>query len=411
MNRETEAEILIVDDEESIRDLLSQCLGEEGYQIKTAENADEALSALSTRHFDLVLSDFRMPGMNGLELLEVIGHRHADVGVLMLTACDDVFMAVQAMKVGALDYVLKPFRLDEIIATVRKALHLHRAEVHHKHYVMHLEEAVRNQTLELRKTFEHFQDASEITLEALVAALDAREHETHAHSRRVSEYTLHLARSMGVDASLLAAIGRGAMLHDIGKIGVSDNILLKPDKLTELEWVEMKKHPQIGYWILEGIHDLKMASAIVLSHQETYDGTGYPRRMKGEDIPLGARIFALIDCFDAITSDRPYRKAASYEIAREEIVRCTGSQFDPLVTQYFLKVPPADWMEIRARVLSAQHNPRSHLCPPPPASEVIRSAHSVFKSSHTAFAVFCVEITWIPTAKANPKVLTLEEHP
>lgn len=342
--------ILIVDDEEPIRQLLDQCLKGQGYQTSAASNAEEALSALSTSHFDLVLSDVRMPGMSGLELLEAIRSRHDEVGVLMLTACDDVFMAVQAMKMGALDYVLKPFRINEISATVRKALRLHQEDVGQRRYVLQLEEVVRNQTFELRKTFEHFQNASETTLEALVAALDARERETQAHSRRVSEYTLHLAHVVGVDEDLLADIGRGAMLHDIGKIGVSDNILLKPGKLTEAEWVEMRKHPQIGYWILDGIHGLKSASEIVLAHQEKFDGTGYPRTLKGEDIPLGARIFSVINCFDAITSDRPYRKASPYETARAEIARCSGTQFDPLIARYFLNVPPQKWQEIRARL-------------------------------------------------------------
>jgi cyclic di-GMP phosphodiesterase len=346
----TNEAILIVDDEEPIRQLLDQCLREQGYHTRAASNADEALSVLSTSHFDLVLSDIRMPGMSGLELLAAISRRHRDVGVLMLTACDDVFMAVQAMKLGALDYVLKPFRIDEFIATVRKALRLHQEDVGKRRYVLQLEEVVRNQTFELRKTFESYQEASETTLEALVAALDAREHETQAHSIRVSEYTLHLARVMGVDEALLADIGRGAMLHDIGKIGVSDNILLKPGKLTEDEWTEMRKHPQIGYWILDGIQGLEPASQIVLGHQEKFDGTGYPRTLKGEDIPLGARIFAVIDCFDAITSDRPYRTSSTYEAARAEIESCSGTQFDPLIAQYFLNVPPQKWLEIRTRL-------------------------------------------------------------
>lgn len=350
MSEETKEAILIVDDEEPIRQLLDQCLSGQGYLTRVAGNADEALSALTTSRFDLVLSDVRMPGMNGLELLEAISSRHGDVGVLMLTACDDVTMAVQAMKMGALDYVLKPFRIDQISATVRKALRSHREEIGQRRYVMQLEEVVRNQTLELRKTFEHFQNASEKTLEALVAALDAREHETHAHSWRVREYTLRLARALGVDTASLADIGRGAMLHDIGKIGVSDNILLKPGKLTEVEWVEMRKHPQIGYWILDGIHGLEPGSEIVLAHQEKFDGMGYPRGLKGEEIPLGARIFAVIDCFDAITSDRPYRKASTYEEARAEIERCSGTQFDPLIAQYFLNVPPQEWVEIRIRL-------------------------------------------------------------
>jgi HD-GYP domain-containing protein (c-di-GMP phosphodiesterase class II) len=152
---------------------------------------------------------------------------------------------------------------------------------------------------------------------------------------------------MSVDPTRLDVIRRGAMLHDIGKIGISDAILLKPGKLTCDEWVTMQKHPQIGYWILDGIDPLKPASDIVLSHHEKYDGTGYPRKLRGEEIPLGARIFSVADTLDVMTSDRPYRKALSYEEARNEISRFSGIQFDPDVVKYFLRVPLEIWTEIR----------------------------------------------------------------
>ena len=351
MDKVPKERILIVDDEEAIRLLLEETLKHQGYRTRAASSADEALAALSLKHFDLVLSDVRMPGMDGLGLLAEIGKRHEDVGVLLLTACDDVSMAVRAMKMGALDYVVKPLRIHEINRTIQRALDRHQKELGERRYIMRLEEVVKEQTFELRKTFEHLQDSSETALEALVAALDAREHETQAHSKRVREYTLHLARAMGVDAALLPDVSRGAMLHDVGKIGVSDNILLKPGKLTETEWIEMRRHPQTGYWILGGVQGLEAAGEIVLAHQEKFDGSGYPRRLKGEGIPPGARIFAVIDCFDAITSDRPYRKAAGYETAREEIIRWSGVQFDPYVVKHFLKIPPSDWTEIRLRIL------------------------------------------------------------
>ncbi|MDD5543612.1 MAG: response regulator [Acidobacteriia bacterium] len=345
--------ILVVDDEEAIRALLGECLEAQGYEPRLVESGQEALKALAAHPFDLVLSDVRMPGMTGIELLETIVKTHEDVGVLLLTACEDVSLAVQAMKIGALDYVLKPFQVEQISNVVRKALARHQEKRQEKHYILQLEQQVKTQTLELKHTFANLQDAPDTTLEALITALDAREHETQRHSKRVAEYTVRLSRAMGVPVSLLQDIGRGAMLHDIGKIGISDTILLKPAKLTEEEWVEMRKHPQIGAWILEGIEPLRPASEIVLAHQERFDGTGYPRKLKGSDIPLGARIFSVIDCYDAMTSDRPYRKATTYEAARDEIIRCSGAQFDPDVVKYFLSVPKSEWLDLRNAVESS----------------------------------------------------------
>jgi len=353
MNNATPSSILIVDDEAPIRALLGEHLQQVGYKVAQASNGSTALDALNAADFDLVLSDVRMPGMNGLELLAEIVRTRPGVGVLMLTACEDLTLAVNAMRIGALDYILKPFRLSEITVSVQEALERRRNQLEQSQRMRLLEETVNERTVELRRMLDRLHDASETTLEALVSALDAREHETKAHSKRVSEYTLYLAREMSVDTTQLDVIRRGAMLHDIGKIGISDAILLKPGKLTDEEWVVMQKHPQIGYWILDGIDPLKPASDIVLSHHEKYDGTGYPRKLKGEEIPLGARIFSVADTLDVMTSDRPYRKALSYEEARSEISRFSSVQFDPDVVKSFLDVPLEIWTEIRTTTSSA----------------------------------------------------------
>ncbi|MBK9165983.1 MAG: response regulator [Bryobacterales bacterium] len=350
-------QILIVDDEPAIRALLGEFMAQSGYGVTLAGNGTEALARLRETQFDLVLSDVRMPGMSGLELLAEIVRQHPSVGVLMLTACEDLTLAVSAMRLGALDYILKPFRLEEIAASVREALARKQNEIEQAERMKVLEQTVSERNEELRRVLERLHDASEVTLEALVAALDAREHETLAHSKRVSEYSLYLAREMSVDTVMLEVIRRGAMLHDIGKIGIPDSILLKPGKLSEEEWVEMQKHPRIGSWILDGIEPLRPASDIVLAHHERFDGFGYPHSLKGESIPIGARIFAVMDCLDVMTSDRPYRKAASYEAARGEIAAHAGSQFDPVVVQAFLKVPRDVWDHIRE---NTAHGYRTH---------------------------------------------------
>ncbi|MGH9661565.1 MAG: HD domain-containing phosphohydrolase [Bryobacteraceae bacterium] len=361
---ETPSRILIVDDEAPIRLLLGEFLQGEGYEVTLASNGHEAIEALSRGAFDLVMSDVRMPGMNGLELLGEVVKQHPTVGVLMLTACEDLTLAVNAMRIGALDYILKPFRLGEIAVSVKNALERRRSQLEQSRRVQTLEETVTERTVELRKMLERLRDASEITLEALVSALDAREHETQAHSKRVSEYTIYLAREMAIDTALLDVIRRGAMLHDIGKIGISDTILLKPGKLTEAEWVEMQKHPQIGYWILDGIEALHPASDIVLSHHERFDGKGYPRGLAGSGIPLGARIFAVMDCLDVMTSDRPYRRAMSYDAARQEIIEYSGTQFDPDVVKYFVQVPQRTWNEIRQNTVRAARSQPSAIAVP-----------------------------------------------
>ena len=344
--------VLVVDDEQPVRELLARFLDSQGFQAAQAATAEEALALLEREPVEVVLSDVQMPGMNGLSLLSEIRRRYPDVAVLMLTACEDVSMAVDAMKAGALDYVTKPFELEKVARAVSEASQRHRALRNEEGRLHDLERTVQEQTAQLRALLGDLDEASEGTLDALVAALDAREHETQAHSHRVAEYTVRLASEMGLRRSEIETIRQGAMLHDIGKIGISDNILLKPGQLTEAEWREMRRHPQIGYWILNGIERLRPAAGIVLSHHERFDGTGYPRGLKAEQIPLGARIFSVADSLDAITSDRPYKYRKSYDAAREEIRKNAGLQFDPGVVHCFLRIPSIEWTDIRARTLS-----------------------------------------------------------
>ncbi len=346
------ARILIVDDERPVRTLLCNYLASLGFETAEASDAEQALSALAGEPFHLVLSDIQMPGRDGVSLLAEIRRLHPDVAVLMLTGCLDVSTAVESMKTGAVDYVLKPFELARVGSAIRQALDRQAARRVEAQHMRELEQTVLRQTNELRSLIQHLNAASERTLLALVAALDAREHETKAHSHRVAEYALSLARAMDLRGEALENTRRGAMLHDIGKIGVSDNILLKPAPLTEAEWAEMRRHPRIGSWILSGIEGLRPAAEVVLAHHERYDGLGYPQGLKGEEIPLGARLFAVADSLDAMTSDRPYHRGRSFETAREEIAANSGAQFDPRAVDVFLQTDPRVWKEIRERTLS-----------------------------------------------------------
>lgn len=355
--------VLVVDDEQPIRTMLAQYLEQRGYEAATASDGADALRVIRSRPFDLVLSDVRMPGMDGIALLHEVVRMYPGMGVLMLTGCEDVSMAVLAMKAGALDYVLKPFRLEDVEAAVRTALERRRGLIDKAAHLRNLEEAVHRQSVELRETLAHLQEASESTLDALVAALDAREHETKAHSKRVGEYTVHLARTLGVSGDAVEVIRRGAMLHDIGKIGIPDGILLKPGQLTDEEWREMRRHPQIGYWILNGVESLRPAAEIVLCHHERFNGSGYPRGLRGEEIAQGARIFSVTDSLDAMTSDRPYHRGVSWEDARVEIAANAGTQFDPAVVKAFLEVPVHVWSDIRRRTLEEPQHPVREIAP------------------------------------------------
>ncbi len=346
--------ILIVDDDASVRDVISVLLQEEGYECRTAAGAEEALEIAAQEAPPLVISDMKMPGRDGIWLLEAMRERHPDSAVVMLTGYGDTEAAVDCLRRGAVDYLLKPPKLTDLIRAIERALAKRRIELARKRYQKKLERKVRDRTAELRSALKDIAQTYQNTLLALVAALDAREHETSDHSQRVVKYTQAIAERLSMQGVDLEELGRGALLHDVGKIGVPDAVLLKPGKLTPEEWGEMRRHPDIGWQMIRSIPFLATPAIIVLSHQERFDGGGYPRKLRGEEIHIGARIFAVADTLDAMTSDRPYRKATSFENAMAEVQRCAGSQFDPDVVRAFADIGVDGLRKIRLDMAQAR---------------------------------------------------------
>jgi putative nucleotidyltransferase with HDIG domain len=349
--------VFVVDDEPMVSSVLCRYLAGEGFECRSSDEAPEALKAVETEAFDLVITDIDMPERDGVWLLKEIKARFPDLPVLMLTGLSTVQAAIHCLRIGADDYLRKPVDFSELLTASQRALEKCRLVRENRQYQRELEKRVEERTASLNQALREIQATYQTTLEALAAALDARERETGFHSQRVMRFTVALARRLGVQKSRMEGIARGALLHDIGKIGVPDSILLKPGKLTEDEWVEMRKHPELGYRILKRIPFLEEAREIVLSHQERWDGKGYPRGLSGEQIVLGARIFAVVDTLDAMTSDRCYRRALPYRAAREEITRCSGTQFDPLVVDAFLSIPEEDWTRMRRQVSAEEGRP------------------------------------------------------
>lgn len=337
--------ILIVDDEEMIRDLLSSALTQEDYVCHQASNVDEAFVFLGDKPIDLVISDIMMPGRSGVELLRDLKKVDSDIAVLMITGLSDMNTAMECVHLGADDYITKPFGINRVVLTVKNLIERRCLALEKKNYQASLEFKVMEQTAQIRQTMNELSSAYDNTLAALVKSLDAREKEVGSHSERVMNYASLLGTKLGMAGKELQDLAKGALLHDIGKIGISDNILLKPGQLDDGEWLEMRKHPHIGYSILSEIAFLKTPAEIILTHHERFDGKGYPNRLKGEQIPIGSRIFAVIDTLDAMTSDRPYRKALAFSQVVAEIIKFRGSQFDPAIADLFLSIPRKDWEE------------------------------------------------------------------
>src|ERR1700726_1211221 len=340
--------ILVVDDEEAIREIVSSMLTFAGYSCLQAASGMEALAVLNSgEEFELMLSDLMMAELDGIGLLERTKERFPDMPVVMVTAVHDISVALAALRNGAYDYLLKPFEREQLLATVGRALENRRLKTENRTYQTNLESLVAARTEQLRSAMSGLERSYDITLEALGDALDLKDAETEGHSKRVTAFTIAMARHRGLSDEQVRVIARGAFLHDIGKMAIPDGILRKPGPLTEDEKQIMRKHCEIGYNMLIRIPFLRDAAEIVLAHQEFFDGSGYPRGLKGEQIPLGARIFTIADSLDAMVSDRPYRKALPLPHAREEIPRCSGTQFDLQVVEVFLSIPEEHWIELR----------------------------------------------------------------
>jgi putative nucleotidyltransferase with HDIG domain len=343
--------ILVVDDAAAVREIVTALLEQNGYATTAAGSAEEALVHLRTNPgFDLILADIMMPEIDGLSLLDRIAVDHPETPVVMFTAVHNIHVATNAFRRGAIDYLLKPFERKQLLNVVSRAVEHGKLQRQNSTYRQNLEEIVSARTGRLRATMQDLERSYDITLEAMGDALDLRDAETEGHSKRVTGYAIALAREMGLNADELKVIARGAFLHDIGKIATPDEVLLKPGKLNERETEIMREHCERGYEMVRKIAFLREASEIVYAHQERFDGTGYPRGFRGDEIPLGARIFAIADTLDAITSDRPYRRGRSFAEAREEIARCSGKQFDPAIVEVFLEVPVERWSDLRAEI-------------------------------------------------------------
>src|SRR5256714_3320942 len=342
--------LLIADDDVGVRGVLKEFLCAD-YECEQVGSAEEALALLGAGRFQLVISDIAMEGMSGLAMIPRVRAQSPDTLVIMVSGSQAVESAVEAMRAGAFDYITKPFDLDHVALAVRRAIEHQRLLVSKRRYETYLERMIRQRTSELDRALDSLEDAYRMTLKALITALETRDSETHGHSERVVAFSLRLGRELKLGEDQLRSLEFGSLLHDIGKIGVPDAVLRKPAQLTDEEWSEMRRHPRHGQQILSGIEFLEGAARVVAQHHEKWDGTGYPLGLRGEQIDLNARMFAVADAFDAITSDRVYRKAKPYGAAVAELEEWAGRQFDPEVVGAFLRVHAEEWDELRGHSL------------------------------------------------------------
>lgn len=354
------ASILVVDDEPEINNVLCDLLNGQ-YECASAGSAEEALELLRQQSFDLIISDITMSGMSGLEMVPHVKELVPEALIIMISGAQTIESAVESLRVGAFDYVMKPFDIRHVEAVVRRALEHHALRSAKRHYENYLEDLVRQRTEELHRAFNALEDNYRMTLKALAASLETRDAETHGHSERVVRFSLRLGQELGLAQDKMRALEFGALLHDIGKIGVPDAILRKPGPLTEEEWSRMRQHPVLGQKILRGIEFLEGAARVVAEHHEKWNGSGYPLGLRGQEIDLNARIFAVADTFDAVVSNRVYRNGKSYDVALAELQAHAGEQFDPEVVKAFERVPREEWKILH------HHSPARKEARPKPA--------------------------------------------
>ena len=344
--------LLVVDDEGPILHALQRTFEAAGYQVTACADPFDALEKLKELPYQVLSADYMMPGMTGAEFLARSKALQPNTIRILLTAAHDFSAAVDAINNGEIFRILsKPWNRVELLGCVRQAFDTYGLREKNRQ----LSAIIQSQNQELAALNKGLQalvdERTANLLDGMVAVLDYRDTETQWHSRRVSRFTRRIAEQLGVtDEAQLRTIEMGALLHDIGKIGVRDAVLLKPGPLDPDEWSEMREHPHLGWALLQRIEFLREASVIVLQHQERFDGNGYPSKLKGDAIVLGARLFAVADTYDAITSDRPYRKAQSHDAAVLEMQRVAGTQLDPRAVAAFCSLPEAAWMDVRRDV-------------------------------------------------------------
>ncbi len=332
-----EERILIVDDEEVICTVLAKRLGKEGYSCTTANNGKEALNHFYKNSFSLIISDIKMPEMNGIELLQRVKAIDPKMKMIMVTAYPEIDLAVNAMRLGAYDFIIKPADLDLIVMSVKKALESKRLEEEIEAYHNHMEELVEERTARLQQAYRFLKKSHLDSVKVLAEAIDAKDPYTRGHSDRVKRMSLGIAKQMGFLEERLENLEYGALLHDIGKIGIKDEVLRKQGPLNSEEYQDIREHPVIGVKIVEGVEFFKDKIPMIRHHHEHYDGSGYPDGLAGEAIPLEARIISLPDAFDAMTSARPHRGIMPLQDVLAELKKCSGKQFDPKVLEIFLR--------------------------------------------------------------------------
>lgn len=340
--------ILFIDDDPAVRTAFKRSLRNHGFTIDVASGAQQARELVAQHAYAVIATDHRMPMVNGLELVHEIQALQPDATYILVSGECDLDLAREAVNEHGISYVIcKPWNTEELSSVLKRSLEAAWERRDQRALQQSMVQASRHLDRQRALLQRALDDAQTHLSETLLAALQMRGHETEGHCRRVAAYALRIAEEMGLKGRVLSSIERGAMLHDVGKIAIPDAILLKEGNLTSEERHVMRTHPQAGAQLLEGFEGLAGARQIVLQHHERWDGTGYPARLAGEHICLGARIFAVADTLDALLSDRPYRKRQDVEIAAEEIKRCSGTHFDPAVVEAFQRVPPAYWLEIQ----------------------------------------------------------------
>ncbi len=348
MSTKNKAKILIVDDEMRVREILSRKLTDDGYNCLTAPDGNAALKMLKTDQVELVLLDIMMPGKAGPEVLKEIKSKYPDTAVIMVTAIADAQTAIGLMRLGAYDYIIKPVELNVLSVSLERALEKRNLIIENRDYQLHLEQRVKEQTRKIRQSFLN-------STTSLAYALEAKDKYTHGHSERVTEIAVAVAREMAAPKYMIEKIKLAGLLHDVGKIGISELILNKPGKLTDDEFELVKAHCEVGERILSPIVEDKEILEMVRHHHERYDGKGYPDGLSGKQMTKGASIIAVAeaytnilsqgamalavaDAYDAMTSDRPYRPAMPPEAACSELVRGKGKQFAPIIVDTFMSL-------------------------------------------------------------------------